>query len=358
MRMGFFKFINQFTGYQIPVINLSQKNGREAICLIFEKVNTGGKPLDTFELLTAMYAAEDFDLRKDWYGPLDKSEPGRRGRIRGFPNRIDVLSGVSSTDFLQACALLHTREERLEKKRDGAEGRTLPQVSCNRDALLRLPLEAYGKHANAVEGGFREAASFLNQQKIISQKDVPYAPLLVGMAATFAILEREARTAPAKSKIERWFWSVTLGEIYGSATESLLARDVPELVGWITNTGPAPRTLDDAIFQLDRLRSLRSRQSAAYKGVHTLLMGHEHGCKDFVTKKPTDVMTFFNDEIDVHHIFPRAWCKRKGIPGKVFNSIVNKTPLSAESNRSIGGDAPSVYLERIEKRYGMSPRSS
>ena len=346
--------ITPITTYKIPVIKLHKKNSREAICLIFEKVNMGGQPLNTFELLTAMYSAEYFDLRQDWNGPIDKSEPGRRDRILGSPNRIDVLSGVAKTDFLQACALLYTSETRSARARDGAEGRDLPQVSCNRDALLALPLQAYRKHADTVENGFREAASFLHEQKLISKRDVPYAPLLVGLAATFAILGRQALTVPAKDKIKRWFWCATLGELYGSATESLLARDVPELARWIDNTGPAARTLDDAIFQQERLRSLRGRYSAAYKGIHVLLMGYEYGCRDFVSGKPTDVMTFFKDNIDIHHIFPRAWCKRRGIPDKIFNSIVNKTPLSAESNKFIGGDAPSRYLKRIEQKYELS----
>ena len=353
-KMKFHQVISRIAGYQIPVIQLDQRNGREAICLIFEKVNTGGKRLDTFELLTAIYAADEFDLREDWSGPLDKSKPGRRERILGSPNPIDVLRGVSSIDFLQACTLIHTREGHLAKERDGVEDRLLPQVSCNREALLILPLEAYKKYADAVESGFREAASFLHEHKVISRKDVPYAPLLVGLAATFAILGREGRNVSAidKAKIERWFWCVTLGEVYGSATDTLLARHVPELVRWINNTGSAPNILGDSIFQQDRLRSLRGRQSAAYKAIHVLLMGY--GCRDFVTGKTTGVMTFFNDRIDVHHIFPRAWCKRNGISDSIFNSMVNKTPLSAATNRFIGGDAPSSYLKRIENRYEMS----
>ena len=348
--------VRRIQEYAIPVIRLDQQNGREAICLIFEKVNTGGKALDTFELLTAIYAAEKFDLRDDWNGPLDKSKPGRRERILGSPNRINVLSGVSSIDFLQACALIHTREDRLAKERDGVEDRLLPQVSCNRETLLALPLEAYKKCADAVENGFGEVARFLHEHKIISEKDVPYAPLLVGLAATFAILGREGRivSASGKGKIERWFWSVTLGEVYGSATDTLLARHVPELIRWISNTGPAPDVLGDTTFQQERLRSLRSRRSAAYKAIHVLLMGNALGCRDFIKDRTTSVMTFFNDQIDVHHIFPQAWCKKKRIPASVFNSIVNKTPLSAATNKFIGGAAPSTYLKRIERKYALS----
>ena len=348
--------VRQIQEYEIPVIRLDQKNGREAICLIFEKVNTGGRPLDTFELLTAIYAAEKFDLREDWSGPLNRSKPGRRERILGSPNRIDVLSGVSSIDFLQACTLIHTREVRLAKKRDGVEDRLLPQVSCNRETLLALPLDAYKQYADAVESGFREAASFLHELKVVSQYDVPYAPLLVGLAATLAILGQERRIVSAKDrrKIKRWFWSVTLGEIYGSATDTLLARHVPELIRWISDTGPAPDVLGAAAFQQERFRSLRSRRSAAYKAIHVLLMGYGLGCRDFITDKTTGVMTIFEDRIDVHHIFPVAWCKKKRIPASVYNSIVNKTPLSAATNRFIGGDPPSKYLKRIEKKFGLS----
>lgn len=344
--------IGQITGYRIPVIQLNQSNSRAAICLIFEKVNTSGRQLNTFELLTAIYAADEFDLREDWSGPLDKSRQGRRERILGSP-RIDVLGGVYSTDFLQACALLHTRGERLAKERDGFEGRDLPQVSCSRESLLSLPLDAYKRYADDVEHGFREAASFLHELKVISNRDMPYAPLLVGLAAAFTILERDGRTISAedKNRIERWFWSMALGEMYGSATESLLARDVPELVKWISGDGPMPRTLDDAIFQQDRLRSLRTRSSAAYKAFHVLLM--RHGCADFITGKTISGMTFFQAKVDIHHIFPRAWCRKNNIPESDFNSIVNKTPLSAASNRFISGDAPSSYLRRIEQRHNL-----
>ena len=71
----------------------------------------------------------------------------------------------------------------------------------------------------------------------------------------------------------------------------------------------------------------------------------EYGCKDFVKGKPTQVMTFFNDGIDIHHVFPRAWRSKKenGIPDNDFNSIVNWTPLSRETNRAIGG-AVRLYI--------------
>ena len=338
--------------YKMPIIRLENTNSREAICLVFEKVNVGGKKLDAFELVTAIYAADRYDLREDWTSTVKPAKLGRRDRMIGSPNRRDLLTQIAGTDFLQACTLLHTREVRLDKIAQGLKDKEVPQISCNRDALLGLPLIAYERHAAKVETGFIEAGSFLNEQKIIWYKDIPYPPLVVGLASVFAILEPKARSAATTKQLSQWFWSVTLGELYGSSTESRLARDVPELVGWLLDGGARPRSLDEALFQKDRLRSLQSRLSAAYKGLHALLM--RHGCRDFITGHGAELMTFFNDKIDIHHVFPQDWCKKQGIPPSQFNSIVNKTPLSKLSNIMVSGDAPSVYLKRIQDRQGLS----
>ena len=42
------EIIDQFTKYHVPVIALGKQTKKEAVCVVFEKVNTGGKPLDAF----------------------------------------------------------------------------------------------------------------------------------------------------------------------------------------------------------------------------------------------------------------------------------------------------------------------
>ncbi len=349
----FFKgIVENIQRYKMPIIRLDKKNTREAICLVFEKVNVGGKKLDAFELVTAIYAASSFDLREDWHGPVGVPAKGRSGQMFDKTNPRRVLKDIESTDFLQACTLLHTRQKRQEKEASGVKESDLPQISCKREALLSLPLSAYRAHADAVEEGFIEAAGFLNELKIIVAKDVPYPPQITALASALSILGEAGQTVAAKDKLAQWFWSVSLGELYGSSTESKLARDVPALVTWIADNGPKPRSVEEAIFQQDRLYSLRTRLSAAYKGVHALLM--RQGCQDFISGKGFELMTFYNAKVDVHHVFPQAWCKKAGISPKVFDAIVNKTPLSKKSNILIGGDAPSVYLKRIEVKQSIS----
>jgi len=344
--------LEQIQRYEMPIIRLTKSNSREAICLVFEKVNVGGKKLDAFELLTAIYAGDKFDLREAWKGNGDKKKPGIKERLIGDDHPRSVLKPIENTDYLQACTLLHTREVRLKKAAAGAKGNELPQIACNRQALLGLPLTAFRAFAETVESSFIDAAAFINEQKILRDRDVPYPPQIVALAAALSVLGNKAQNLPAKEKLTRWFWSGALGEVYGGGAESLMPVDVPGLIEWISNDGPLPKSVADAIFQQDRLRTLRGRMSAAYKAIHGLLM--RHGCRDFIHGEPVELMTYFQRKMDIHHIFPQAWCIKQKIDPHVFNSIVNKTALSKKSNIAISGDAPSVYLKRIEQTTGIT----
>lgn len=95
--------IQRFNTYQLPVIELGRDTPRQAVCQVFEKVNTGGVTLTVFELLTATYAADEFDLRRHW-------EERCRAAWAGPEYRI--LREVSNTDFLQAVTLLATAARR------------------------------------------------------------------------------------------------------------------------------------------------------------------------------------------------------------------------------------------------------
>jgi hypothetical protein len=77
------------------------------------------------------------------------------------------------------------------------------------------------------------------------------------------------------------------------------------------------------------------------------------GCKDLLSTETITHQSYFEQSIDIHHIFPQHWCGQHGIERRRFDSIINKTPLSARTNRIIGGNAPSVYLPRLERRAGI-----
>ena len=41
--------------------------------------------------------------------------------------------------------------------------------------------------------------------------------------------------------------------------------------------------------------------------------------------------SYFDDKIDIHHIFPQRWCRSNDVKTKRCDCIVNKTPLSAKT---------------------------
>ena len=43
-----------------------------------------------------------------------------------------------------------------------------------------------------------------------------------------------------------------------------------------------------------------------------------------------DMATFFNYKIDIHHIFPKAWCEKNWIDPLHRESIVNRPPFPGD----------------------------
>jgi hypothetical protein len=316
-------------GYKIPVISLSKETPKEAVCQVFEKVNTGGVSLTVFELVTATFASDDFNLRNDWQQRFEK-----------MIDKNKLLSVVSDVDFLVASALL---SRYYAKKSDGDNA---PAVSCKRQDVLNLNLDDYKKYADDLTEGFIQAASFLVEQRIFSERDLPYTAQFVPFSVLFAILKQRAQDGTVRSKLSQWYWCGVFGEMYGAANETRYANDVIGVLDWIDEKDE-PDTVARAYFQPTRLLSLQTRNSAAYKGIMALILRAKP--LDFISGKEMDFTVFSDEHIDIHHIFPRAYCKNKALNKVKWNSIANKTPLSYRTNRIIGGNAPSVYLKKIEK---------
>lgn len=335
------EFILPFQQYMVPVIFLGRNTPKEAVCQVFEKVNTGGVPLTVFELVTASFAAEgdeDFALRDDWMA--------RKRRFAEYK----VLDNVQNTDFLQCVTLLATFDRRRAAAANVDQAAALPPVACQRRDILRLSLADYKRWAPLAEDGFQRAAKFLHRQHVFASRDVPYQTQLVPLAAVLGMAREAADTASSFDRLSRWYWCGVFGELYGSAVESRFAKDTIEVMSWLSG-GPEPTTVGEALFAPSRLLTLRSRLSAAYKGLSALLL-RDHGV-DWLTKSPIEVNSYFEEAIDIHHIFPKRWCESAGLPASDYDSVINKAPLSARTNRIIGGEAPTKYLPRLQERAGV-----
>lgn len=316
------KIIMAVFQYKMPVILLDRNTPKEAVCQVFENVNTGGVSLTVFELLTAVFAMDDFELRKDWQSRYEKYFSG------------DILSVITATDFLTALTLLSSY------KKGGT-------VSCKKKDVLNLTLVEYRKYADGLAEGFVEAEKILQEERIFVSRDLPYTTQLIPLAVLCTILaeDRKIRTTNIKNKIKQWYWCGVFGELYGSANETRYVNDVVGVMEWIKDDTKLPKTVAEAYFNPLRLLTLQSRLSAAYKGIMALIL--KNHSKDFISGREMDFTVYKAEGVDIHHVFPKDYCEKQRYPREKWNSVVNKTPISYSTNREIGGVAPSKYLNKI-----------
>ncbi|MBL7496319.1 DUF262 domain-containing protein [Frankia sp. CNm7] len=345
--------LHKITRYQVPMIKLPKETDKVAVCAVFEKVNTGGVVLNVFELLTAMYAGDsgyfreagaDFHLAQDW-----------EARKAVLVEAHEALAELQNIDFLQAVALVVTYQRRRAWLASGPAGTapagTAPAIGCKRRDLLDLPLADYRRWADQVADAFAWTGAFLREQCVFQSNFLPYRTQLIPLAAIRVILGDEADKPEVRERLARWYWCGVLGELYSGTFESRFSKDVEQVVAWVAG-GPEPDTIVEATFHEQRLATLTTRNSAAYKGVYALLV--KQGAYDWhFTEAPIDGDTAVGRDVDIRMIFPKSWFQRTARRDARMNSVVNKTVLSYQASQRMTARAPAAYLDVLARESGV-----
>ena len=314
--------IQPILNYRIPIIKVLKKAPKEAVCQVFENVNQGGVPLTVFELLTATFAADNFDLKEHW------------NKVKEIFEQYETLKKFDNTSFLIAMTLL------ISMRKNST-------VSCKRKDVLNLDYKDYEKNEEDLVNGFKKAYKLLVEMNIYSVYDIPYSTQLIPLAVICTLLDKEFENSSIKEKIKQWFWCGVFGELYGGANETRYALDVKQVYDWIKGKEELPKTINDCNFNTMRLLGLQTKNSAAYKGIMALILGNKS--LDWINGGEMGLQTYLDERTDIHHIFPQDYCIKMNYDKKKWNSIINKTPLYFSTNRYIGGVAPSDYINKIEK---------
>ncbi|MFG2528993.1 DUF262 domain-containing protein [Streptomyces sp. NPDC048516] len=345
--------LHNMLSFDVPMIKLAATTTTDAVCAVFERVNTGGVPLNVFELLTATYAGNQDHVVQygDYYRLPDEWQQIKQVLTSAYPvfgrPEDGPDDGLSSSDFLQAVSLVRT----WEAKQAGAG----TAVSCKRRDLLNLPLADFRRLAPRVAAAFGWVGSFLERQSIVRTGDLPYRTQLVPLAAVRALIGEETDIPGADEQITQWYWCGVLGEMYGGSLETRFTRDVEQLIAWMRGeAAAAPDTVVEAAFLEDRLDTLTTRNSAAYKGIYALLI--RQGAVDwYFTDSPLTPGQLVEHAVDVRLIYPKAWiAKNHPTWASCATSIVNKTPLSLRASKSMTGP-PTAYLKMLSLESGMRP---
>lgn len=334
--------------YQISYIELDQKVALGKVCEIFTKINSQGISLDTFDLMNAMLSPKQLKLRAMY----EKAAP----RLAAFSGddklNIRILQ-VMSLKMQEACSprYLYYLVPKSEKQTRDARGK--------RQTVTLVPdsghfVELWEDAVTALE----ETMQLLHDPRefgAVAENYLPYTTIL----PAFAVLQMHAKSlAPAQRikanhKIQLWYWASVFLNRYKSAVDSTSASDYRSVRSWIEDDSQEPDFVSDfknSIQDLDLKKEIRGGNST-YRGIFNLMI--KAGPRDWIKGSMLQP-----DNMDNHHIIPVSW-GNKNLERGFVHTILNRTPLSAETNREVIQDRlPNEYLPELLESAGKEKVSS
>ena len=226
--------IHRIQQYQLPLILLRKETPKEAVCQVFEKVNTGGVSLTVFELLTATFAADEYNLARGLGHPASDSSSTRswRGREHRLPPRSNPTRHPGPS-----CPV----------PRGGASlSEHAPGINCKRREILRLTVDDYRRGRTQGHAASRGLASSLSAKYLLTARDVPYRTQVAPLAAILAVLgERPTRMA-SEPRSPDGTGAESSGNCDGVIRDAV-RQGLPEVPAWL-RVRPEPTTMTEANF--------------------------------------------------------------------------------------------------------------
>ena len=305
----------------IPVETVETED-HSKIAIIFERINRGGVPLDTYQLLSAWTWSGDFDLRTkfdDLATELDEV---------GFSDLRD------DADLLLKCCAAVVRND--------ASARAIIDL---KGAEVR---DSFGTLRNGVLG----AIEFLRRDcGVASLKILPYKSMIIPLTRCFAT-DKAAGFHPdatQRAALRHWFWHSSFSRRYSNSVDNAIAQDIAAVQQLLAgNTSEFERrsftvTPDYFTDNAFLLTSVNTK-------VFVLLLAQAKP-KSFISAADVDLneVLVSCNRTEFHHIFPKNYLSTKvGVKekGKQF-MLANFAFLSQKDNRSIQDKAPSEYVKII-----------
>jgi hypothetical protein len=317
---------------QFPRVKPGDATAIDEVCTVFEKMNSTGVPLSTFDLVTARLYKGGIRLHDLWERANESCD-----LLKKFSNEETDPFGVF---ILRTIALIRGQDVKRKTLRDDLspenfEADWKTAIDCIQDALNRITATN--------EDGFG----------VFDPKWLPYSTMVPVLAALYHHIKTHKLDYRAYEAVRKWYWGSVFLERYAGAVESTAHKDFQELLKHFKDASIQLEVFKDIEKEIlaDESFSLHnvSRRSAVYKGVINLLA--IRGAKDFRTG---DAIEFFT--LEDHHIFPQSRLAKKKTndtgehhkyDSEEINTILNRTLISEGTHRLIHDRWPSEYIPKI-----------
>lgn len=326
--------------YQISYIELDEDLGIDKVCDIFTQLNSRGVRLDVFDLMNALLKPKGLQLKHMWRAAAPQLEFVDTAKMNVYVLQVMSIlrQGYCSPKFLY---FLLPGQEKLIRRPDGIRKEVLVPSVTEFEKLWREAVVALEKAIQLL----RHPQEF----GAVSSKYLPYVSILPVFAALQADLKIQPpeRWFSGQRKIRHWYWASVFTNRYSGSVESTSASDFTTVRNWIADDTAEPTQIQEfkAQFRNLDLRQETNSGSSIYNGVFNLLV--IAGARDWMNGNIPP-----HGDLDDHHIVPVSW-GTKHLGGKLVHSILNRTPLTAETNRQVIGDQlPNAYLPKMMVQNG------
>lgn len=327
--------------YQIAFIELDEELPIDKVCDIFTQINSRGIRLDVFDLINALLKPKGLQLKLMW---------------RKSASRLEFVDTEKMNVYiLQVMSILtqaYCSPKYLYYLLPGQEKQVREPDGTRRKEVLVNNTDDFEKKWNIAVSSIEKAIKILKHPQEYGVSSSQYLPY-VSIIPVFSALQNQIEDIPyeeklnAQRKLRHWYWASVFTNRYSGSVESTSARDFISIKNWLNKKEAEPSLLFEfkSRFRNLELRKETKKGTSVYNGIFNLLV--IKGARDWITGNIP-----LNGSIDDHHIVPSSW-GRENIPGNLIHSILNRTPLSAETNRDVINDKlPNEYLPKLISANG------
>lgn len=327
--------------YQVAYIDLDKDIELDKVCDIFTQINSRGVTLDVFDLMNALLKPRGLQLKHLWRAAKSRLAFVETRRMNVYV--LQVMS-ILRQSYCSPKYLYYLLPGHERKFRD-------PDGSLRGEVLV-ADVQAFEEYWSGAVDALERAIKLLQHPQefgAVSSSYLPYESIV----PAFAALQFAARELPAhrrldgQRKVRHWYWASVFTNRYSGSVESTAARDFQEVKRWFDDEAQEPAVIEDfkERFKSIDLRRETRRGSSVYNGIFNLLV--LRGARDWMHGNVPQ-----HDDLDDHHIVPKAWAADSKLGGAV-DSILNRTPLTAETNRHVINDRlPNAYLPELIRENG------
>ncbi|MEZ5246313.1 MAG: DUF262 domain-containing protein [Acidimicrobiales bacterium] len=329
--------------YQVAFIELDREIEIDKVCDIFTQINSRGIRLDVFDLMNALLKPRGLQLKHMWREAAPRLEFVDSERLNVYVLQVMSILRQAYCSPKYLYYLLPGQERQM---RD-------PDGSLRRDVLVPDEADFAERWDTAVDALERAIKLLRHPQEFgaVSSAYLPYVSIL----PAFASLQAAAKDLPAnrqldaQRKVRHWYWASVFTNRYSGSVESTAARDYQEVQRWFQDDAAEPSVIAEfrGRFRSLDLRREVKRGTSVYNGIFNLLV--LRGARDWMTGNVPQ-----HGELDDHHIVPKRWGRDHSL-GSSIDTILNRTPLTADTNRNVISDRlPNEYLTDLIEQNGES----